>query len=270
MQLPSFSLEGRIAIVTGATRGIGVGLATALGQAGAAVAFCGRNEGSVRKAEEEYQKQGISAKGYVADVSCEEDIAAMVAAVEKDLGIPDILVNNAGITKRIPMTELSVEEFREVLDVDLVGPFLMSRAVIPGMIQKGRGKIINICSLMSELGRETLAAYSSAKGGIRMLTRNIASEYGRYNIQCNGIGPGYILTPMTRPLSEPLEDGRANPFDLFVRSKTPADRWGTPQDLMGPVVFLASEASDYINGQIIYVDGGLLSSIGRLYSEEDT
>ncbi len=270
MQLPSFSLEGKVALVTGATKGIGFGLATALGEAGAAVAFCGRGSESVLAAEKAFADAGIRAKGYVCDVSREDEIVAMIASIASDLGTVDILVNNAGITKRVPMTELSTEDFREVLDVDLVGPFLMSRAVLPGMIEKGRGKIINICSLMSELGRETLAAYSSAKGGLRMLTRNIASEFGRYNIQCNGIGPGYILTPMTRPLSEPLEDGRANPFNLFVRSKTPADRWGTPRDLMGPVVFLASEASDYINGQILYVDGGLLSTIGRQYNEEET
>ena len=270
MQLPSFMLEGKIALVTGATRGIVFGLATALGKAGAAVAFCGRSETSVREAEIAFKEEGIAAHGYVCDVSDPVAIRTMVDAIEKDLGTVDILVNNAGITKRIPMTELTLEEFEEVLRIDLTGPFLMSQAVIPGMIRKGGGKIINICSLMSELGRETLAAYSSAKGGLKMLTRNIASEYGQYNIQCNGIGPGYILTPMTRPLSEPSEDGRANPFDLFVRSKTPADRWGTPEDLMGPVVFLASEASRYINGQILYVDGGLLSYLGRPYGEEDT
>ena len=187
----------------------------------------------------------------------------MVSEIEKELGIIDILVNNAGIIKRIPMHEMSTEDFRQVVDIDLTAPFIVSKAVIPGMIQKGHGKIINICSMMSELGRETVSAYASAKGGLKMLTRNIASEYGQYNIQCNGIGPGYIATPQTAPLREIQPDGSRHPFDRFIIGKTPAARWGVPEDLMGPAVFLASDASNFVNGHILYVDGGILAYIGK-------
>ena len=181
----------------------------------------------------------------------------------KRLGTIDILVNNAGIIKRIPMTDMSAEEFRQIIDVDLNAPFIVSKAVIPGMLKKGHGKIINICSMMSELGRETVSAYAAAKGGLKMLTKNIASEYGEFNIQCNGIGPGYIATPQTAPLREIQPDGSRHPFDQFIISKTPAARWGNPEDLMGPAVFLASEASDFCKRTDLYVDGGILAYIGK-------
>ena len=184
-------------------------------------------------------------------------------ASEKAVGVVDILVNNAGIIKRIPMCEMTAEQFRQVIDVDLNAPFIVSKAVIPSMIKKGHGKIINICSMMSELGRETVSAYAAAKGGLKMLTRNIASEYGEFNIQCNGIGPGYIATPQTAPLREVQPDGSRHPFDSFIISKTPAARWGTPEDLMGPAVFLASDASNFVNGHVLYVDGGILAYIGK-------
>ena len=193
----------------------------------------------------------------------EKAVDAMVAQIEKEVGTIDILVNNAGIIKRIPMHEMSAEEFRQVIDVDLNAPFIVAKAVIPAMIKKGYGKIINICSMMSELGRETVSAYAAAKGGLKMLTRNIASEYGQYNIQCNGIGPGYIATPQTAPLREIRPDGSRHPFDSFIIAKTPAARWGTPDDLAGPAVFLASSASDFVNGHILYVDGGILAYIGK-------
>jgi gluconate 5-dehydrogenase len=175
----------------------------------------------------------------------------------------DILVNNAGIIKRIPMVEMSAADFRKVIDVDLNAPFIASKAVLPSMIRKGHGKIINICSMMSELGRETVSAYTAAKGGLKMLTRNICSEYGQFNIQCNGLGPGYIATPQTAPLREPQSDGSMHPFDAFIRAKTPANRWGEAADLVGPAVFLASDASDFVNGHILYVDGGILAYIGK-------
>ena len=187
----------------------------------------------------------------------------MIKEIEAMSGAVDILVNNAGIIKRIPMTEMSAEEFREVIDIDLTAPFIVAKAVLPGMIKKGHGKIINICSMMSELGRETVSAYAAAKGGLKMLTKNIAAEYGEYNIQCNGIGPGYIATPQTAPLRQVQEDGSKHPFDQFILSKTPAGRWGEPEDLMGPAVFLASDASNFVNGQILYVDGGILAYIGK-------
>jgi gluconate 5-dehydrogenase len=206
---------------------------------------------------------GIDAKGYLCDVTDEAAVKAMVADIEATVGTIDILVNNAGIIKRIPMEEMDVEDFRRVVDVDLVAPYICAKAVIPGMIKKGHGKIINICSMMSELGRETVSAYAAAKGGLKMLTRNICSEYGEHNIQCNGIGPGYIATEQTAPLRERQADGSRHPFDAFIISKTPAARWGTPEDLMGPAVFLASDASNFVNGHVLYVDGGILAYIGK-------
>ena len=215
------------------------------------------------KALAAYAEKGIEAKGYICDVTCEDQVQNMVADIEKELGVIDILVNNAGIIKRIPMTEMSAADFRQVVDIDLNAPFIVSKAVIPGMIKKGHGKIINICSMMSELGRETVSAYAAAKGGLKMLTKNIASEYGEFNIQCNGIGPGYIATPQTAPLRELQEDGSRHPFDKFIIGKTPAARWGDPEDLMGPAVFLASDSSNFVNGHILYVDGGILAYIGK-------
>ena len=263
----NFSLEGKVALVTGAAYGIGFAIAEALAQAGAKIAFNCRSQKHLDQALADYQAKGIEAKGYICDVSAEEEVKAMVADIEKDLGVIDILVNNAGIIKRIPMCDMKAEEFRQVVDIDLIAPFIVSKAVIPGMIKKGHGKIINICSMMSELGRETVSAYAAAKGGLKMLTRNIASEYGEYNIQCNGIGPGYIATPQTAPLRERQADGSRHPsrhpFDAFIVAKTPAARWGTPEDLMGPAVFLASDASDFVNGHVLYVDGGILAYIGK-------
>ena len=258
-----FSLEGKVALVTGAAYGIGFAMAEAYAKAGAKIAFNCRSQHHMDQALADYKAKGIEAKGYICDVTDEEQVKNMVADIEKELGVIDILVNNAGIIKRIPMTEMSVEDFRQVVDIDLNAPFIVSKAVIPGMKEKGHGKIINICSMMSELGRETVSAYAAAKGGLKMLTRNICSEFGEYNIQCNGIGPGYIATPQTAPLRERQADGSRHPFDSFIVAKTPAARWGTPEDLMGPVVFLASDASNFVNGHILYVDGGILAYIGK-------
>lgn len=259
----NFSLEGKVALVTGGAYGIGFAITQALAEAGARVAFNCRSEQNLAKALADYKGKGIDAKGYIADVTDEKQVQQLVANVERDLGTIDILVNNAGIIKRIPMLEMSVEDFRQVVDTDLNAPFIVAKAVIPGMKKKGHGKIINICSMMSELGRETVSAYAAAKGGLKMLTRNICSEFGGCNIQCNGIGPGYIATPQTAPLRELQPDGSRHPFDQFILSKTPAGRWGTPEDLMGPAVFLASNASDFVNGHILYVDGGILAYIGK-------
>ena len=253
-----FSLEGKVALVTGACYGIGFAIASGLAKAGAKIAFNGIRPDSVETAKKAYAEAGIDALAYVADVTDEAQVKNMVADIEKQLGPIDILVNNAGIIKRIPMCEMDVSEFREVIDIDLTAPFIVAKSVIPSMIQNGGGKIINICSMMSELGRETVSAYASAKGGLKMLTKNIASEYGEYNIQCNGIGPGYIATPQTAPLRE-----EGHPFNSFIIAKTPAARWGDPEDLIGPAVFLASSASDFVNGHILYVDGGILAYIGK-------
>ena len=258
-----FSLKGKVALVTGASYGIGFAIAKAFANAGATIVFNDIKQELVDKGLEAYKAEGIKAHGYVCDVTSEVAVQTLVSTVEKEVGVIDILVNNAGIIKRIPMHEMSAKEFRQVIDVDLNAPFIVSKAVIPAMIKKGGGKIINICSMMSELGRETVSAYAAAKGGLKMLTRNIASEYGEYNIQCNGIGPGYIATPQTAPLREIQPDGSRHPFDSFIIAKTPAARWGNPEDLAGPAVFLASEASNFVNGHVLYVDGGILAYIGK-------
>lgn len=264
----NFRLDGKVALVTGASYGIGFAIASALHEAGATIVFNDINEEFVNRGLKNYEEHGIKAHGYVCDVTDEEAVNNLVKRVEEEVGVIDILVNNAGIIKRIPMVEMSAADFRKVIDVDLNAPFIVAKAVIPSMIKKGHGKIINICSMMSELGRETVSAYAAAKGGLKMLTKNIASEYGEFNIQCNGIGPGYIATPQTAPLRERQADGSRHPFDSFIIAKTPAARWGEAEDLAGPAVFLASEASDFVNGHILYVDGGILAYIGKQPSGE--
>ena len=261
--LKNFSLEGKVAWITGASYGIGFAIATAYARCGAKIVFNDINQELVDRGLASYREAGIDATGYVCDVTDEAAVQALVKRIEAEVGVVDILVNNAGIIRRIPMCDMPADEFKKVIDVDLIAPFIVSKAVIPSMIKKGHGKIINICSMMSELGRETVSAYAAAKGGLKMLTRNICSEYGEYNIQCNGIGPGYIATPQTAPLRERQPDGSRHPFDQFIVAKTPAARWGTPEDLQGPAVFLASDASNFVNGHILYVDGGILAYIGK-------
>ncbi|MDR3188695.1 MAG: gluconate 5-dehydrogenase [Prevotellaceae bacterium] len=256
--IDKFSLNGKIALVTGATYGIGMALAKALAAAGAKIVFNDLLADKVAAAEAEYKAAGVDAKGYVFDVTDEDKVTDAIAQITKEVGVIDILVNNAGIIKRIPAVEMSAKDFRQVIDIDLNGPFIMSKTVAPYMIKKGGGKIINICSMMSELGRETVSAYASAKGGLKMLTRNLACEWAEFNIQVNGIGPGYIETPQTAPLRE-----AGHPFNTFIIGRTPAARWGKTDDLQGPAVFLASEASNFVNGHILYVDGGILAYIGK-------
>ena len=260
-----FSLEGRNAWITGAAYGIGFAIAQAFVRAGIDnIVFNTSNEASMLKGLEAYREAGIThVHGYVCDVTDEVQVKDLVARIHREVGPIHILVNNAGIIKRIPMHEMKREEFQRVIDVDLVGPYICSAAVVPEMMQRREGKIINVCSMMSELGRETVSAYAAAKGGLKMLTRNICSEYGAYNIQCNGLGPGYIATPQTAPLRERQADGSPHPFDSFICAKTPAGRWLDPDELGGPAVFLASHASDAVNGHILYVDGGILAYIGK-------
>ena len=261
--MQAFRLDNKVALVTGGSYGIGLGIGCALAQAGAAIVFNDISRELVDKGLAAYDEIGVKAYGYVCDVTKWADAEGLVSAVRKDIGPIDVLVNNAGIIKRIPMLEMTAEDFRQVVDVDLTGPFIMAKAVIPGMLEKGHGKIINICSMMSELGRETVSGYAAAKGGLKMLTKNICAEFGEANIQCNGLGPGYIATPQTAALREPQPDGSRHPFDQFIVSKTPAGRWGSPEDLQGPAVFLASDASNFVNGHILYVDGGILAYIGK-------
>ena len=261
--MANFDLTGKVCLVTGGSYGIGFAIATGLAQAGATIVFNDLKQELVDQGIANYKEIGIEAHGYVCNVCDEEGVNAMVAKIAEEVGVIDILVNNAGIIKRIPMLEMSAADFRQVIDVDLNAPFICAKAVLPGMLKKGHGKIINICSMMSELGRETVAGYAAAKGGLKMLTKNICSEFGEANIQCNGIGPGYIATPQTAPLRERQADGSRHPFDSFIIAKTPAGRWGEPEDLAGPAVFLASDASNFVNGHVLYVDGGILAYIGK-------
>ena len=263
MDLSAFDLKGRVALVTGGAHGIGFSIAEGMAKCGATICFNCSSEASLEKGMAAYKAAGIDAHGYAADVSDEDAVNAMVAKIKAEVGPVDILVNNAGLMKRVPMVEMSHADFMRVIDVHVGGAFNCSKAVLPDMMEKREGKIINICSMMSELGRETVSAYAAAKGGLKMLTKNIASEYGAYNIQCNGIGPGYIATPQTAPLRERQPDGSRHPFDSFIVAKTPAGRWGEAEDLGGPAVFLASAASDFVNGLILYVDGGILAYIGK-------
>ena len=257
-------LEGKVAVVTGAARGIGKAIALQFAKEGANVAFTDLAIDENGKATEaEIAALGVKAKGYASNAADFEQTHKVVEEIVKEFGRIDILVNNAGLMKRVPMVEMSHADFMRVIDVHVGGAFNCSKAVLPDMMEKREGKIINICSMMSELGRETVSAYAAAKGALKMLTRNIASEYGEYNIQCNGMGPGYIATAQTAPLRETQPDGSRHPFDTFICAKTPAGRWGTPEDMVGPCVFLASHASDFVNGQILYADGGILAYIGK-------
>jgi gluconate 5-dehydrogenase len=258
-----FDLSEKRALVTGGTHGLGMAMANGLALAGAELIISGTTPAKMDHALEEYASRGYRASGFLFDVTNDADASAFVDKIENDVGPIDILVNNAGIIKRVPLVDMETSDFRKVIDVDLVGPFIMSKYVARRMIQRKAGKIINICSMMSELGRNTVSAYAAAKGGLKMLTRNMATEWAKFNIQVNGIGPGYFTTSQTAPLQVP-----GNPFNEFIINRTPAGRWGDPQDLMGAAIFLASRASDFVNGQILYVDGGLLATIGKPVNEQ--
>ena len=263
MSAKLFDLTGKNALVTGGTHGIGMALATGLAEAGANIIVNDIFPEKLESAKEEYAKNGINTHTYVLNVTDEDAVNDTIPVIEKEVGPIDILVNNAGIIKRIPILEMSADEFRQVLDVNLTGQFIMAKAVAKGMVARKRGKIINMCSMMSELGRNTVSAYAASKGGLKMLTRNMATEWARHNVQINGIGPGYIATSQTEPLRV---DG--HPFNEFIIHRTPAGRWGNPEDLAGTAVFLASKASDFVNGHIVYVDGGILATIGKPANEE--
>jgi gluconate 5-dehydrogenase len=256
-----FDLTGKRALITGGTHGLGMAMAKGLGNAGAELLINGHSPAKLEEAIEEYRNVGLNAKGYLFDVTKEDEVKAAILEIEKE-GPIDILINNAGIIKRIPMEDMEVSDFREVIDVDLVGPFIVSKHIGKNMIFRKAGKIINICSMMSELGRNTVSAYAAAKGGLKMLTRNMATEWAKHNIQVNGIGPGYFATEQTKPIRI---DG--HPFNEFILNRTHSGRWGDPNDLMGVAVFLSSSASDFVNGQIIYVDGGILATIGKPSNE---
>jgi gluconate 5-dehydrogenase len=259
-----FNIKGKVALVTGSTHGLGMAMAMGLGKAGVTIVVNGNSsQDKIDKALAEYKKSGINAVGYKFNVTNEKDVIAAIKKIEAEVGNIDILINNAGIIKRTPLVEMEVEDFKKVLDVDLVSPFIVSKHVVKGMIERKEGKIINICSMMSQLGRNTVGAYAAAKGGLVMLTKNMATEWAHLNIQVNGIGPGYFATSQTAPIRV---DG--HPFNEFIINRTPAKKWGNPNDLAGAAIFLSSRASDFVNGHILYVDGGLLATIGKPSNEE--
>jgi len=262
MSTQLFDLKGKIALVTGGTHGLGMAMATGLAKAGATIVINDLSYEKLKTAKNAYAIAGIPVHIYTFNVTDELQVQSAVARIEDEVGPIDILINNAGIIKRVPILEMKVQDFKDVIDVDLTAPFIMAKAVAPGMIKRGHGKIINICSMMSELGRDTVSAYASAKGGLKMLTKSMATEWAKHNIQINGIGPGYFATAQTEPIRV---DG--HPFNEFIISRTPAGRWGDPSDLAGPAVFLSSSASDFVNGIVLYVDGGLLATIGKPSNE---
>lgn len=258
-----FNLSGKVALITGATQGLGMAMANGLGSAGARLVVNGHSsQEKVNKAVAVYKKAGFDASGCRFDVTDEDEVGAAVKQIESQVGPINILVNNAGIIRRVPLLDMPLEEWERVVKTDLTSAFIVSRAIVKGMVARGGGKVINICSMMSELGRDSVGAYAAAKGGLKMLTRSMATEWARHNIQVNGIGPGYFATEQTKPVRV---DG--HPFNDFIVGRTPAGRWGDPDDLQGAAIFLASAASDFVNGQIIYVDGGILATIGKPANE---
>ncbi|WP_421896696.1 gluconate 5-dehydrogenase [Marinoscillum sp.] len=258
-----FSTKGKTALITGGTHGLGMAMAKGIGKSGATIVINDLSQDKVDEAVAEYKECGIDAHGRVFNVTDEDEVNEALTDIENSIAPVDILVNNAGIIKRTPILEMKLEDFRAVIDVDLTAPFIVSKRVGQGMIQRRNGKIINICSMMSELGRSSVSAYAAAKGGLKMLTRNMATEWARFNVQVNGIGPGYFATSQTAPIRV---DG--HPFNEFIMQRTPAGRWGDPDDLQGAAVFLSSKASDFVNGHVIYVDGGILATIGKPSNEQ--
>jgi gluconate 5-dehydrogenase len=259
-----FDLTGKVALVTGGTQGIGLAIGMILARAGAKICVNGRNEEKLQSCSEAFRAKGLKVYTLKFDITDEKDVDRGISEIEQNAGTVDILVNNAGIIKRIPILDMPVADYREIIDVDLVATFIMAKRIVPHMIEKRSGKIINICSMMSEYGRRTVSAYASAKGGLKLLTKNMCVEWAKYNIQVNGIGPGYIATEMTGSLRE-----KGNPFNDLVMSRTPAGKWGTPEDVANAALFLASKASDFVNGHILYVDGGILANFGYVKGEND-
>ena len=259
MQFPElFSLQGKVALVTGATHGLGMAMAKGLGAAGARLVINGHSsDKKIDDAVASYEKAGLVASGFRFDVTDERAVEAAVEKIEAEVGPIDILVNNAGVIRRVSLLDMPLDEWELVIRTDLTSAFVVSKAVVGRMVARGGGKVINVCSLMSELGREEVAAYAAAKGGLKMLTRSMATEWAPFNVQVNAIGPGYFATEQTAPLRD-----SDHPMNKFVVDRTPAGRWGQPDDLQGAAVFLASAASNFVTGQVLYVDGGILASIG--------
>ncbi|MCL4160287.1 UNVERIFIED_CONTAM: hypothetical protein GTU68_001156 [Idotea baltica] len=264
MSISLFDIKGKHALVTGSTHGLGMAMARGLGLSGATVIVNGNSsQEKIDNAVAELKSEGINAVGYKFNVADEAQVIAAISKIESEVGQIDILINNAGIIKRTPLIEMEVADFKQVIDIDLVSPFIVSKHVVKGMIARKQGKVINICSMMSELGRSRVGAYAAAKGGLKMLTQNMATEWAKHNIQVNGIGPGYFATSQTAPIRV-----EGHPFNDFILNRTPAAKWGDPNDLAGAAIFLSSKASDFVNGHILYVDGGILATIGKPSNED--
>lgn len=264
MSTQLFDLSGKVALVTGGTQGIGLAIGIALGKAGAKICINARSEEKLANCKAEYGKEGIDPFTLKFDVTNQEDVHTGISTIEKEVGAVDILVNNAGIIKRIPILEMPIDDYKQVIDINLVAPLIVAKRIVPVMMERRSGKIINLCSMMSVYGRYSVSAYSSAKGGLKLLTANMCCEWAKYNIQVNGIGPGYIATELTAPIRE---DG--HPFNDLVMTRTPAGRWGEPEEVANAALFLASQASNFVNGQVLYVDGGILANFGYVRGEND-
>lgn len=250
-----FDLSGRTALVTGSSRGIGRVIARGLGQAGARVVVNGRDEAQLADAVDSFRGEGLVAHASAFDVTDEAAVERAVAEIEAEIAPIDILVNNAGMQLRKPLQEFASSDFRRLLETNITSAFLVGRAVGSRMVSRGAGKIINICSLQSELARPSIAPYAATKGALKMLTFGMCADWAPHGICVNGIGPGYFVTDLTRPLKEDEQ------FDRWLRARTPAGRWGELEELIGAAVFLAAPASSFVNGQIIYVDGGISAVI---------
>jgi gluconate 5-dehydrogenase len=259
-----FDLTGKVALVTGGTHGIGLATGLVMAKAGAKICVNDIQEDKLQSCKESFKKEGFDVYTLKFNVTDEKDVDKGISQIERHVGTIDILVNNAGIIKRIPILDMSVADYKQVIDVDLVAPLIVSKRVVPKMIEKRSGKIINMCSMMSVYGRNTVSAYASAKGGLKLLTQNMCCEWAKYNIQINGIGPGYIATAQTAPIRE-----NGHPFNDLVMTRTPAGRWGEPEDVAYAALFLASGASDFVNGHILYVDGGILANFGYVKGENE-
>jgi len=253
--LSLFNLKGKTALITGSGSGIGFALAEGLAGAGAKIILNGRNEAKLVTARTKIRKEGFEVNSLVFDVTKSDEVKKAVREYEENMGAIDILINNAGMNIRRPFEDFDESDWKKILDTNINGTMIVSQAVASFMIKRNSGKIINICSMQSELGRSTIVPYTVSKGGIKMLTKALCAEWAKHNIQVNGIGPGYFKTELTIPLQEDPE------FDKWLRKRTPAGRWGNPNELVGAAVFLSSQAGDFVNGQILYVDGGLLSSV---------
>lgn len=259
-----FDLSGKVALVTGGTHGIGMAIGIALGKAGAKVCVNDINDEKLESCKGEYAKAGVDVYTVKFNVTDEQAVDKGVSQIESEVGDISILVNNAGIIKRIPILDMPVSDFKEVIDIDLVAPLIMAKRIAPKMIAKKEGKIINLCSMMSIYGRNSVSAYASAKGGLKLLTQNMCCEWAKHNVQINGIGPGYIATEQTAPIRV-----GGHPFNDLVMTRTPANRWGEPEDVGNAALFLASQAANFVNGQVLYVDGGILANFGYVKGEND-